>query len=173
MRSGSAFYTGMRLNEVLPLSWRRVDMAEMVFRVEETKTGGPLELPITRQLAAILKRRLAESVVSSSVSGDWVFPSILPGVLGHIADLSHLYGRIGEAGGAKFWYHGLRNCFITVAERDLLLPRTLTKRLVNHARLQRHHRGLRRRLDHPTTARARAAHRGPDRGRSWTAGPLT
>ena len=28
---------------------------------------------------------------------------------------------------------------------------------------RRHHRGLRRRLDHQTTARARAAHRGPDR----------
>ena len=28
----------------------------------------------------------------------------------------------------------LRNCFITVAERDLLLPLSLTKRLVNHAR---------------------------------------
>ena len=34
----------------------------------------------------------------------------------------------------KFWYHALRNCFITVAERDLLLARSLTKRLVNHAR---------------------------------------
>ena len=28
----------------------------------------------------------------------------------------------------------MRNCFITVAERDLLLPRSLTKRMVNHAR---------------------------------------
>ena len=44
------------------------------------------------------------------------------------------YGQIGETGGTKFWYHALRNCFITVAERDLLLPRTLTKRLVNHVR---------------------------------------
>ena len=42
------------------------------------------------------------------------------------------YGRIGEATGTRFWYHGLRNVFITVAERDLLLP-SLTKRLVNHA----------------------------------------
>ena len=40
------FYTGMRLREVLPLRWRRVDMAALVFRVEETKTGAPLELPI-------------------------------------------------------------------------------------------------------------------------------
>ena len=39
-----------------------------------------------------------------------------------------------RAGGAKFWFHGLRNCFITVAERELMLPRSLTKRLVNHAR---------------------------------------
>ena len=39
-----------------------------------------------------------------------------------------------EAGGAKFWFHGLRNCFITVAERELMLPSALTKRLVNHAR---------------------------------------
>ena len=126
-------YTGMRLREVLPLCWRRVDMAELVFRVEETKMGAPLELPITRQLATILKRRLADGGAAPGTSGDWVFPSILPGALGHIADLSHLYGRIGEAGGTRFWYHGLRNVFITVAERDLLLPHALTRRLVNHA----------------------------------------
>ena len=126
-------YTGMRLNEVLPLRWRCVDLAELVFRVEETKMGAPLELPITRQLATILKRRLADGGAAPGTSGDWVFPSILPGALGHIADLSHLYGRIGEAGGTRFWYHGLRNVFITVAERDLLLPHALTRRLVNHA----------------------------------------
>ena len=30
--------------------------------------------------------------------------------------------------------HALRNCFITVADRELMLPTSLTKRLVNHAR---------------------------------------
>ena len=44
------------------------------------------------------------------------------------------YGAVGRAGGEKFWFHGLRNAFITVAERELMLPRSLTKRLVNHAR---------------------------------------
>ena len=44
------------------------------------------------------------------------------------------YERIGRAGGAKF--HGLRNAFITVAEWELMLPRSRTKRLVNHARPQ-------------------------------------
>ena len=65
-------YTGMRLGEVLPLRWERVDREALVFRVDETKTGAPLELPITRQLAAILDRRWAES---GHLPGGWVFSS--------------------------------------------------------------------------------------------------
>ena len=34
----------------------------------------------------------------------------------------------------KFWFHSLRNC-CTVVERKLMLPTSLTKRLVNDARL--------------------------------------
>ena len=127
------FFTGMRLREVLALGWERVDMAALVFRVDDTKSGAPLELPVTRQLAAILERRLTEYAASPGDAGEWVFPSTLPGALGHIADLSKYYPRIGEAAGTRSWYHGLRNCFITVAERDLLLPHALTRRLVNHA----------------------------------------
>ena len=38
--------------------------------------------------------------------------------------------RRGPASG----FTGLRNAFITVVERELMLPRSLTKRMVNHAR---------------------------------------
>ena len=123
-------YTGMRIGEVLTLRWERVDMAKRLFRVDETKTGVPLELPITRQLAAILDRRRAQN---GEGSDGWVFPSRISRS-GRVADLSHMYEAISRTGGEKFWFHGLRNCFITVAERDLLLPLSLTKRLVNHAR---------------------------------------
>ena len=123
-------YTGMRIGEVLTLRWERVDMAKRLFRVDETKTGVPLELPITRQLAAILERRRA---AGGGASEGWVFPSRISRS-GRVAELSHMYAAIGRTGGAKFWFHGLRNCFITVAERELLLPLSLTKRLVNHAR---------------------------------------
>ena len=51
---------------------------------------------------------------------------------GHVEELQALYTRIERAGGAKFWFHAF--CFITVAERELMLPRSLTRRLVNHAR---------------------------------------
>ena len=66
-------YVGMRLGEVLPLRWDRVDREALVFRVDETKTGAPLELPITRQLAAILERRWT---AGGHLPDGWVFPSV-------------------------------------------------------------------------------------------------
>ena len=51
----------------------------------------------------------------------------------HLETNQRLNVRIGEAGGEKFWFHALRNCFITVADRELMLPTSLTKRLANHA----------------------------------------
>ena len=62
-----------------------------------------------------------------------MFPSSKSGA-GHLVGVGHFHHCITEAAGTRFWFHGLRNAFITVAERELMLPRSLTKRLVNHAR---------------------------------------
>jgi len=126
-------YTGMRRDEVLTLRWERVDMDALTFLVEETKTGVPLQLPITRQLAAILQRRRDAAGTLPDGIREWVFPS-RTGAAGHVQDPLHLYPKISKAGGAMFWFHALRNFFISVAERDLMLHPSLTKRLVNHAR---------------------------------------
>ena len=125
-------YTGMRLTEVITLAWTQVDMAAMTVRIDDTKSGEPLEFPVTRQLAAILERRLARREQFAGEARGWVFPSETS-ASGHLESIQHLNARIGEAGGAKFWFHALRNCFITVADRELMLPTGLTKRLVNHA----------------------------------------
>ena len=114
-------YTGMRRGEIMGLRWDRVDLERRVFRVEATKTGEPLELPITRKLAALLERRRLEAGARNGRAQPWVFPST--GASGHTVELQHLYRRISAAAGTKFWFHGLRNVFITVAERELMLPR--------------------------------------------------
>ena len=48
-------YTGLRVGEVFGLSWDRVSLSRRLLRIEETKTGKPLLLPVTRQLAAVLR----------------------------------------------------------------------------------------------------------------------
>ena len=125
-------FTGMRRGEILALRWDSVDVETGVLRVEETKTGVPLELPVSRQLAAIFGRR-RQTGARGGNPGVWVFPS-KTSASGHIEELQHLYPRISREAGTKFWFHGLRNAFITVAERDLGLQPSVTKRLVNHAR---------------------------------------
>ena len=50
------------------------DLDGMTFRVEETKTGEPLELPVNRQFVAILQRRFAERDRFPECSQGWAFP---------------------------------------------------------------------------------------------------
>ena len=89
-------------------------------------------IPVVRQLTAILERRLAERERFPEHSRVWVFPSETS-ASGRLTSLRQPNARIGEEGGAKCWFHALRDCFITVADRELMLPTSLTKRLVDHA----------------------------------------
>ena len=104
----------------------------MTVRIDDTKRSEPLEFPLTRQVATILERWLAIREQFAGEARGWVFPSETS-ASGHLESIQHLNARIGEAGGTKFWFHALRNCFITVADRQFMLPTSLTKRLVNHA----------------------------------------
>lgn len=124
-------FTGLRRSEVSGLRWERVEPAQACFRVEATKSGRPLDLPITRQVATVLERRRAAAGAQLRAPAGWVFPG--PVGRGPFSHLSGWYRRISEAGGEKFWFHACRNCFITVAVRDLMLPDSLVKHLVNHA----------------------------------------
>ena len=100
-------YTGMRLGEVVPLRWEDVDLDAGLFRVEETKTRVPLELPVTRQLGEILARRQAEGHTVGEELRVWAFPSPMSDS-GHVEELYRYYGAIGRAGGAKFWFQCAR-----------------------------------------------------------------
>ena len=124
-------FTGLRRSEVSGLRWEHVNPEQGYFRIEETKSGQPLELPITRQVSAILERRREEARARTRPPAGWVFPG--PVRCGPFSHVNGWYGHISEMGGAKFWFHACRNCFITVAVRDLMLPDNLVKRLVNHA----------------------------------------
>ena len=86
----------MRFSEVIELRWDRVDLDAMTLTVEDTKTGEPLAIPVVRQLAAILERRLAERGEFPEHSRIWVFPSETS-ASGRLSSLQQLNARIGEA----------------------------------------------------------------------------
>ena len=120
-------YTGLRVSEVSGLRWHDIGLSRGWLRVRETKSGRALELPITRQVREVLERRRE---VQGADDG-WVFAG--PGGRGPYKRAGHWYERISHRAGTKFWFHACRNCFITVAERDLMVQESLVKRLVNHA----------------------------------------
>ena len=105
-------YTGMRLGEVKSLRWERVDLEKRILRVEETKTGEVLELPITDQLAAVFGRCHIRAEATGEPPG-WLFPSA-KSASGHLEELFKFYAPISRVAGTKFWFHGLRNSFISV-----------------------------------------------------------
>ena len=119
-------YTGLRTTEVQGLRWEDIDPSRSCLRIATTKSGRTLELPLTRQVAALFERRR-----EARAPVPWVFPGRSP----HrpYGQVHVWYRQISDAGGARFWFHACRNCFITVAIRDLMLGDALVKRLVNHA----------------------------------------
>ena len=107
----------MRASEVFWLKWSDIQDGELT--VAETKTGETLQLPITRQLAAVFERR------KQGNETDWVFPNSKANS-GHYEDVAYIYPIISTVGGTKFWFHALRNNFITIAEREIGLATSLT-----------------------------------------------
>ena len=59
----------MRLGEVVSRRWEHIDLGQRTLRVAETKTGEPLELPLTLQLVAVFERRRQESGCASEEAG--------------------------------------------------------------------------------------------------------
>ncbi len=152
-------YTGMRLGEVVALRWEDVELDAGLFRVEETKTGVPLELPVTRQLGEILARRRAEGGSVVEEPGEWVFPSPMSGS-GHVEELDRYYGAIGRSEVlvsrfAELLHHGGGAGADAAAVIDQASGEPCPA--------GRRDRGLCRGLDGGTTKRARATGGGPHR----------
>tara|TARA_Y100000052_G_scaffold10027_1_gene9842 strand:+ start:213 stop:1208 length:996 start_codon:yes stop_codon:yes gene_type:complete len=61
-------FTGLRKTELLELEWKNVFLDDQLFCLDDTKNGHGLELPITKPLEEIFKRR-AEYRVSGFVFG--------------------------------------------------------------------------------------------------------
>ncbi|MCK9462366.1 MAG: site-specific integrase [Proteobacteria bacterium] len=106
-----AYDTGMRLDEVLGLEWRQVDLKEGVIRLqaEDTKTAMPRDILLTARAKAeveALPRSLSGFVFVNPKTGDrWV-------------DVRKQFRKAcKDAGISGLWFHDLRRSFITNTRR--------------------------------------------------------
>ena len=111
----------MRKSEVLSLQWGNISFGDQSLRIEKTKNGDPLTLPLSDYLCDLLKKRTNNSI--------WVFPSI--GKSGHLVEPNKAVKQVCEVSGVEFIMHDLRRTFLTIAE-SLDIPAYALKRLVNH-----------------------------------------
>ena len=114
-------YTGLGRDAVLGLRWAQVDTGAAALTLEEAGSDAVPALPLVRQAGAILDCRLAARESFPEHTRAWAFPSE-NSPSGRFHRLQHLNGRIGETGGARFWFDALRRCFIAVAEDKLSFP---------------------------------------------------
>jgi len=129
------FYSGIRKSEILALKFLDFEVERGSYQITVLKNdveGGKVwTLPLNRQLADILARCFEERLDGNP----YLFPS--PKIAGKkrhniVGHTDRLYAELSDVAGVKFWAHGMRNAFLTVASRGLFLPDTLAKRLVGH-----------------------------------------
>lgn len=116
--------TGLRKQELLDLTWDRVDFKEKSFYIDKTKNGVPLELPISNYIHSIFKRRNERRNNSRFVfNADNEF--------GQIKEPKKVIKCIAEKAEIDFTLHDLRRTFTSIAESLNIGTYTL-KRLTNH-----------------------------------------
>lgn len=119
-----ALLTGLRKNELLSLTWDRVNLEESTFFISTTKNGDRLELPISRHLHGLLSRRNLNKDTSP-----FVFNA--PNKYGQIKEPKKVLIKIRELSGCDINLHDLRRTFTTTAEALNLGTYTI-KRMLNH-----------------------------------------
>ena len=132
----TGFYTGMRLGEILNLTWDRVDLKDRVIRLEagDTKDREPRVIPIGREpydLLANIRGRIRRAGDGSHVflyKGKPI--KSIKTALRHACDKAGItHGRFVKAG---FVYHDLRHTFNTNM-RKAGVPESVIMQITGHS----------------------------------------
>jgi integrase len=118
-------FTGTRKGEAQSLKWENINFQEKTITFPETKNRKPLDLPLSKFLAGLLKSR-KEKAGSS--------PFVFHGKsrAGHLSEPKKVIAEIAKKSGVSFCIHDLRRTFITTAE-SMDISVYSVKLLVNHS----------------------------------------
>jgi len=117
-------FTGLRKQEAASLRWADVDLQGRTIRVPDTKSGRPLDLPLTDLVHDMLVAR------RSIGKTEHVFPS--HAASRHIEATKFFFNQVAEASRVRISPHDLRRTYITTAE-SVDVSVMAMKALVNHS----------------------------------------
>ncbi|MBI9077599.1 MAG: site-specific integrase [Desulfatibacillum sp.] len=129
---GTAYYTGMRRGEILPLTWDKVDLKRRLIHLEsqDTKDKEPRLIPICEELAHLL------SQLPRSIHDNTVFVSRGEPVLNIRNALRSAAKRAGIPYGRNtrngFTFHDLRHTFNTNM-RKAGVPESVIMKITGHS----------------------------------------
>ncbi len=124
-----SLFTGLRLNDVLRLTWKDIDFAKGIITITQSKTGKLVSIPLSDYLAEELTR------YGSGVQEGRIFESrdisclIVKMYSGHF---SALFKRLGIH---DFTFHNLRHSFSSLLQGELGVGAVVVQGMTGHSSL--------------------------------------
>ncbi len=125
----TGLFTGMRLNEILSLSWQNIDFGRGIIHVIQSKTGKILDIP----LSGYLREELLKYKVNGSAGRVFEDREIKHAV---INEYSNYFSRLFEDMGIHgFTFHSLRHSFSSLLQSNLGIGAVVVQGMTGHSSL--------------------------------------
>jgi len=125
-----ALYTGFRLDEVIGLDWKNVDLGRQFVRLHDPK-GNPITLPICSEAIGVL---MDAEKLKPMPTCNWVFPNRKGQ---RRVSFGKIWSRIRKkAKISNFRFHGLRHNFATYLASSGEVDLYTLQKLLNHQSLE-------------------------------------
>ncbi len=125
----AALFTGMRLNEVLSLSWGDIDFNKGIISVFQGKSGKSIEIPLSDCLKIALEAYRPHSTDNRVFEARPITQRVVAGYSSHF---SKLFKEMGICG---FTFHNLRHTFASIMQAECNVGAVTVQGMTGHASL--------------------------------------
>ncbi|MBM2833384.1 MAG: putative phage integrase [Candidatus Brocadiaceae bacterium] len=125
----TALFTGMRLNEVLNLSWDDVDFGKGIIHVFQSKTNKTFDVPLSDCLRTALEAYRTHPAGARVFEDEEITHRVVVGYSKHFSDLFKDMGIVG------FTFHNLRHTFASIMQSDLGIGAVTVMGMTGHSSL--------------------------------------
>ncbi len=125
----TALFTGMRLNEVLSLTWDDIDFSKGIIHVFQSKTGKTLDIPLSDCLRTALEAYRTHPMGSMIFEDREITKKV---VVEYSKYFSGLFKGMGIQG---FTFHNLRHTFASIMQSELGIGAVVVQGMTGHSSL--------------------------------------